>query len=177
MIGLDNLFAKYHTDKHSGRHGYDRFYEEELANRDIRQVLEVGIGGGGSLLAWAEAWPRAHVYGVDISHILNPMQHPRIHIVRADATTPIVVSLLPLDGFDFIVDDASHVLQDQVTTARLLFPLLRHGGTYVIEDVVSRDHALALCQAWLPDAVSYSVVETSKRTHTTHDDRIVAIRK
>ena len=38
---------------------------------------------------------------------------------------------LPLDG---VIDDASHMLQPSMASFDALFPLLRQGGTYIIED-------------------------------------------
>ena len=39
-------------------------------------------------------------------------------------------------AFDIIVDDASHWNEQQPATLRQLFPLVKPGGYYVIEDVV-----------------------------------------
>ncbi len=36
--------------------------------------------------------------------------------------------------FDIIVDDGSHINKHVITTFNILFPLLNHGGLYVIED-------------------------------------------
>ena len=39
---------------------------------------------------------------------------------------------------DFICDDGSHVVEDQILTLRTFLPLLAPGGFYVIEDVADR---------------------------------------
>ena len=38
------------------------------------------------------------------------------------------------EGFDIIIDDASHNLHDIITTLSILFKKLNNGGFYVIED-------------------------------------------
>ena len=38
-------------------------------------------------------------------------------------------------GWDFIVDDGSHVPTHMISTFQTLWPYLRHGGVYVIEDI------------------------------------------
>ena len=40
-------------------------------------------------------------------------------------------------GFDAIVDDGSHTPRDQVSTLAMLFPLVRPGGAFIIEDIGS----------------------------------------
>jgi hypothetical protein len=39
-------------------------------------------------------------------------------------------------GFDTVLDDGSHKLEDIITSLEVLFPLLRDGGMYIIEDAV-----------------------------------------
>ncbi len=36
---------------------------------------------------------------------------------------------------DVIIDDGSHVTEHQILTAKTLFPYLKRGGVYIIEDV------------------------------------------
>jgi hypothetical protein len=37
--------------------------------------------------------------------------------------------------FDFIIDDGSHVNSHQIESFRILWPFLKDGGTYIVEDV------------------------------------------
>ncbi len=41
--------------------------------------------------------------------------------------------------FDIIIDDGSHILQDQIKTFHLLKKLMKKNGIYVIEDVNNID--------------------------------------
>jgi trans-aconitate methyltransferase len=135
-MDLETLFAQYGTDKGTALHHYHTAYEEVCAGREIRAVLEIGVLTGASLQAWAARWPEAEVYGIDINPSAKAPEHPRIHVLHADATKPEAVWLLPPQlGFDLIVDDASHEIKDQLATFTLFLPVLAATGVYVIEDI------------------------------------------
>jgi demethylmacrocin O-methyltransferase len=40
-----------------------------------------------------------------------------------------------IGGIDIVVDDGSHVNSHVITSFKTLFPLLRKGGCYVVEDI------------------------------------------
>ena len=40
-----------------------------------------------------------------------------------------------MKGIDVVIDDGSHVMEHIDTTFQTLFPLLREGGTYIVEDL------------------------------------------
>lgn len=104
---------------------------------DVRMMMEVGVADGQSLLAWAEVFPRAWIVGVDVHppEVLNPN---RSEFVRGDATTRRTCDeAVRGRAFDFIVDDASHQLPDVLTTLFWLWPAVRPGGLYVVEDLNS----------------------------------------
>jgi predicted O-methyltransferase YrrM len=147
-----------------------------IAKLTVHTVLEVGVHKGFSLLAWAEAWPEAEVYGVDIidRHVTEP--HPRVHILQADATTwSIRTALPPGVQYNLIIDDGSHKLLDQVLAAGVLFPLLAPGGVYVIEDVASPRKARQLRRLARP---GFKVTQVEVRgPNKRYDDRLVVLRR
>lgn len=127
-------------------HSYGEIYNKEIGRleslEDVR-ILEIGIMSGAFLQAVAEHLPHANVYGMDISlDLLYPRwnwDHPRIHTVCMDGTTPEAPSAVQ-GPFDLIVEDASHRPHDQVASLRVFAPHLKPGGTYVIEDI-NQEHA------------------------------------
>lgn len=139
---LAELFRKYLTAKPSA---YGPAYEAIPAPT---RVLELGVKAGGSLLAWAEYWPDAEVYGVDIDLALvrpEVFAHPRIIVLKANALDPLSV---PPGLYDLIVDDVgltSHILSDQLAIMRNYVYLVAPGGTYVVEDVTSDNGLSLLC--------------------------------
>lgn len=151
---LEALFERYGTDK--ARNGYHVEYERILGPRrdTIRNVLEVGIGTldpaahstmvgyaaehykpGGSLRAWRDYLPNAHIMGLDTQPDTQ-FDEPNITTVLGDSTDSVYMDWLFNGGtFDLIIDDGDHERQFQ--TLIVLWPKLRRGGIYVIEDVWS----------------------------------------
>jgi predicted O-methyltransferase YrrM len=170
------LFNRHGTDKEV-LHGYGATYDELLAAKsDVRAVLEVGVYKGFSLNAWAEAWPEAEVYGVDVRDRRKSEPHPRVHVVLADATLWMVRDFLPREvQFDLIVDDGSHKLVDQVLTAGVLLPLLAPGGVYVIEDVASPRKGRHLRRLIRPGYTAWQFEISGP--HKRYDDRLVVLRR
>ena len=64
-------------------------------------------------------------------------KHPRFSFVRGDGGEEEDFKRLSaaLPHFDIIIDDASHASLHQQLALKTLFPRLREGGTYVIEDL------------------------------------------
>jgi hypothetical protein len=85
---------------------------------------------------WLEYFPRAHIYGFDISDFSH-MKYPRFTFVRGDGGSQEDLERLArsASGFDIIVDDGSHASYHQQLAFKLLFPKLCAGGTYIMEDL------------------------------------------
>jgi len=133
-----NLDA-YGTDKI--RMGYLDAYDPILApwlDKDIK-LLELGVYKGHSLELWRDYFPRSMIVGIDLALPDGFVSGERIKLFRgnqadtqflsevADKTAP--------DGFDIIIDDASHIGQLTKTAFWHLFDNhLKQGGLYAIED-------------------------------------------
>lgn len=149
---LLECFDKYGCDKGSGRHRYDRFYEQILAplrNEPIR-LLEIGIFNGASISAWLEYFPKARIIGVDTFERVAPgaisvLRDPRVSFYACDST-----AFAPqIDAVDIVIDDGSHKPEAQLATFGMYSPLVKDGGMYVIEDVKDPSLAREICRASL----------------------------
>lgn len=140
---LASLARKYQTDK-SGGHAYAGIYQHYFRRFKFKRIklLEIGIGGyeaayagGGSLRMWRRYFPFAMVYGIDI-HDKTPHQERRIHTFRgSQSDTDFLRQLASYVGeLDIIIDDGSHHSSDVIASFKALFPQLKSGGLYVIED-------------------------------------------
>lgn len=143
-VDLGELSLRQGSDKW-GLHYYTPHYERHFGPLRHRPlvVLELGIGGfgnpasgGGSLRMWKRFFPRAVFYGVDIFD-KAPLREQRIHTVAGDLSNPDFLASLGADlgPFDVVIDDASHRSADVIGAFQTLFPYVRSGGLYVVEDL------------------------------------------
>lgn len=134
---LDTLAVKYGTDKGSNGHWYTRNYEQMLGGirHQIEAMLEIGLGGGESLRVWLDFFPNAIIHGLDI----NPVQgsfHGRIQISQfSQVDEKNLLETYSDARLQIIIDDASHEVENTLSSLTYLFPLLQDKGWYVIEDM------------------------------------------
>lgn len=144
MNTLDAIAIKSGADKSSHHHNYCEVYEhyfEHLRDQPIT-LLEIGFGGyhypdrgGAGAKMWAEYLPNAQIITVDIHH-KNSLGNHRIHFYQGSQTDGAFLhSVIKKHGSPgIIIDDGSHNSPDVKTSFEILFPLLRAGGIYVVED-------------------------------------------
>jgi hypothetical protein len=114
--------------------------------------LEIGLAAGGpevdggaaersvtdipSVKMWREYFPKAHIYGLDISDF-SAFQTEWFTFFRADCGDVDQLQRVAGSGieFDVIIDDGSHASYHQQLTLRTLLPTLKPSGLYIIEDL------------------------------------------
>ena len=137
---LDAIGLRHATDKASTHHNYLVFYDRFFA--DLRSVpnlklLEIGVYDGGSIRTWEEYFPHAAIVGADIDPRTLASSSPRTTIEIADQSNIAdLIRLAATHGpFDIVLDDGSHHWDHQITTFRTLYPFIKPGGFYVMEDI------------------------------------------
>jgi hypothetical protein len=157
------------------------WYEQFLRNLRPQSVVEIGTFDGASLAMCAEIARPQRLVGVDLRS--EPSSALAAYIERrgledrvrpyygVDATDAARLNEILDDEFgaepvDLIVDDASHALDATRATFDILFPRVRPGGAYLLEDWPTHrlpqvKHPLAsfVFELWLacsetPDAVA-----------------------
>lgn len=142
---LGDLARRFLTDKWGGVHWFADIYEQHpRPYRDLPvRVLEIGIGGyghpaqgGEGMRVWKRYFHRGLVIGADI-YDKSGVDEQRLVTVVADQSSPDALAALDdqYGPFDIIIDDGSHVNSHVRTSFETLFPRLRSGGLYVIEDL------------------------------------------
>jgi hypothetical protein len=126
---------RYNTDKIL--EWYDPVLQP-LMDREVK-LLEIGIDHGGSLLLWRDYFPRGTIVGIDLRLPDTLADEKRIHIFQGDqkdtAFLSKVASQTAPEGFDIIIDDASHLGElTKVTFWHLFDHHLKPAGWYVVED-------------------------------------------
>jgi len=142
---LQEIGRKHQTDKHDANHKfggstyldiYDK-YLNGLREQPIK-LLEIGVRDGCSHRMWREYFPKAMIYGIDIDPRCKQYQSDRIKVFIGSQSDPEITNAAVKDAggqFDVILDDGSHVNELTVKSFDLLFPCLRAGGLYIIEDL------------------------------------------
>jgi len=123
---LQEIGLKHQTDK-ATHHKYCDFYEDELKGRQINSILEIGVKDGASLRMWRDFYPHATIVGVDIN---KPIHVSGCKVIQADSSQ---IMDLPLEKFDLIIDDGSHLTSHQIATYRILKH--RFNVAYIVEDL------------------------------------------
>lgn len=115
--------------------GYMPVYEQirdELGT--AARICEVGVWWGGSLGTWQAMFPDGIIAGVDIDECSYwPPGTIKIVMLQEDPELPRKLAGIS-STWDLIVDDASHQGWRTAVTFNNLWPLVRPGGYYVIED-------------------------------------------
>lgn len=167
---LTTLADQYGSDKGTlfNAHGYTRVYNhmfERLRGNSI-VLLEMGLhrfeadgrrprnveGGVASAIAekapsleiWRTFFPKARIFGFDIDDF-SRVSIDRCTILRGDmASSDDLERLVQAIGqpIDIAIDDASHASHHQQIALGHLFPHIRSGGMYVIEDLCWQDNQL-----------------------------------
>lgn len=167
---LTYLADFYGSDKGTrfNAHLYTRIYEEFFeAMRDNEiSVLEIGLCRSDSdkrrmrnaaegatyvsafrapsLEMWRAYFPNATLFGFDIDDF-SAVKIDRCEIIRGDMSsrTDLARLLAAADGgFDIVIDDGSHASHHQQIALGVLFPHVRPGGLYIIEDLIWQDEQL-----------------------------------
>jgi predicted O-methyltransferase YrrM len=124
---------------------YIRVYEELASVFSPRSILELGIFQGGGYVFIDKLFKPRRMSAVDIrpepvAPLLQYLSRTRdrfVHFATSQADAEILREIVLgelANELDLVVDDASHAYEETKTSFEFLFPLLRPGGLYVIED-------------------------------------------
>ncbi len=134
---LSRIGAQYGTDKVS--HGFTAFYDRHLRaqRKRIAKILEIGIFGGSSLYMWRDYFPNAVIHGMDVAAVKLDSADRITTYVGDQEDRATLQALIDNTGtdFDLILDDGGHTMAQQQTSLGCLFPHVRPGGYYVVEDI------------------------------------------
>jgi hypothetical protein len=125
-----------------------RLYFARRPAAPAANIFELGIYDGGSTAFWFESLkPRKHV-AIDFQARRDSPYFKRWVASRglaervstywqnqADRAELLRIVRVEMDGpLDLVIDDASHLYAPSKASFETLFPLLRSGGTYILED-------------------------------------------
>jgi hypothetical protein len=143
ISNLDKLASIHKTDKNR-YHFYTQHYQKHFNSYKFKKInlLEIGVGGyenplsgGESLRMWKSFFPFAKIFSLDI-YDKSFLQEKRIKIFKGSQVDEVFLEKIcdKAGAFDLIIDDGSHINDHVIKSFEFLFPRLKTGGIYIIED-------------------------------------------
>ena len=154
---LDYLFDNFNSDKGNlyenqyaqpikktknkiKAHGYSFFYEKyflKIRNNNLK-ILEIGSFYGNATASLFFYFKNAILYSGDIFPDLFRYKSKRINSFFVDSSDEVSIkkNIVNLNvDFDIIIEDASHMLKDQIISLFILFQNLKAGGLFIVEEL------------------------------------------
>ena len=127
-------------DKKIIAHGYAKIYEKylkELKEKNLN-IIELGSFYGNASAAFYFYFKNSLIYSADINPDMYLYRSKRLYNFFTDTSSrySIEKNILKKDiQFDLIIEDASHMLKDQIISLFILFKNLKSGGFFIIEEI------------------------------------------
>lgn len=150
------LGTKYPTDKSpyntensvtpngsSHRHPYTAVYDFIFSpiRYNNLSLAEIGVLDNMSMRCWREYFPNTKLYGfeynqkyIDEGKLLN-LDDTIYEFIDVKSVNSINESLNKYGKYDIIIDDSTHVLEDQIRICNIAHDYLKPGGILIIEDI------------------------------------------
>lgn len=178
-MSLVELADHSRTDKNTV-HSYLPLYQKILENKRYTSsnILEVGIGGGGSIKLWSDFFVNSTVYGLDImpmDHVWSELKNNSRIVIHAstDAYNPnFFNSHFRGMKFDFMLDDGPHSLESMKKFILLYSQVMADDGILIVEDVQSWDW-IKLLKEVVPDHLKRFIRVYDLRSNKHRYDDIV----
>ena len=121
-------------------HGYAKIYEKYLKdNKDgILNIIELGSFYGNASAAFFFYFKNAQIYSADINPDMYLYSSKRLENFFTDTSSRSSIEKNILNKnikFDLIIEDASHMLKDQIISLFILFKNLKSGGLFIVEEI------------------------------------------
>lgn len=179
MKSLKDIYSNHQGDAEGfgdkgTTHSYIELYEEFMTKRNNIDLLEIGVKHGHSIGMWNEYFEDSRIYGVDIELAVLDKYNSE-HIYFCDATKKEKVDAL-FQGrkFDYVIDDGSHFVQDQMKSYEILCDYLTEDGLYFIEDVNGPSNLEILTRFLVARQAKFLIVD-NRLINNRHDDIMIII--
>lgn len=129
------------TDKANPQRVMLEAYDQHLSEAREREItlVEIGVLDGNSLRMWRDYFPRGNINGVDISPDAARHEDKRNRIrvfIGSQNDRDFLKKMIDEVGHpDVVIDDGSHRAEDQIISMSVLWPLVKPGGWYIVEDI------------------------------------------
>ena len=121
-------------------HGYGKIYEDlfkPLKDKSLK-ILEIGSFYGNASAALFFYFRNSLIYSADINPDMYKYKGSRLNnfFVNSSSRESIIKNILNQNiEFNIVIEDASHMLKDQIISLFMLFPKIKKGGIFIIEEI------------------------------------------
>ena len=137
-----NQYAKpsKQEDKKIIAHGYAKIYEKYLKEHKDKNlnIIELGSFYGNASAAFYFYFKNSQIYSADINPDMYLYRSKRLKNFFTDTSSRASIEKNILSRnikFDLIIEDASHMLKDQIVSLFILFKNLKSGGFFIVEEI------------------------------------------
>jgi demethylmacrocin O-methyltransferase len=171
MKSLDEIAIEHQTDRATvftrtwGKpHGYAPHYDKVFGpfRHDPVKLLEIGSASGEGVRMWLDYFCNGRVFGVDnVKDTCDwnmPGKKGRFTFVYGDQGHDVFWKCFLADygkEWDFVIDDGSHVNSDIITSFNELWPHVKPGGFYAIEDLACAYGGAMFVKSGFPTHISF----------------------
>lgn len=127
---------------------YESYFLSLIPRPQFNHILEIGMWDGGSAVFWHELLKPKKLIGIDLlksrggpafeeykkAHTGSFFDHWEVDQTDRSRLTSIIQSHLGKEDLDLVFDDASHRYHQSLASFNIVFPYLKKGGYYIIED-------------------------------------------
>ena len=158
LPSLTELGLKYSTDK-ATYHSFTGFYDNLLSldRENVKTLIEVGVAGGSSIKMWREYFKNSKIYcfdySLDCANTVNRLKDVIFSYANQDSKESLKNAIsndIALNSVDIIIDDGGHFSTQQRNTLEVLWPYLKSGGVFIVEDIHTN------IRHWYPNPISWN---------------------
>jgi hypothetical protein len=161
------------SDKGIAHTYIESFYSNEFTpiRHNKITLVEVGVWRGKSLILFNDWFVNGNIIGIenlDFSHsthffndVLIDMKNRNIKIITNDAYKKEVVDGFENESIDYLIEDGSHNIDEQVKCVELYYQKIKKGGKIIIEDVSDLDNNL---QKFINLNIEYKLYDMRRNT-------------
>ncbi|MEI7509330.1 MAG: class I SAM-dependent methyltransferase [Flavobacterium sp.] len=150
ITDLCRLGVKYPTDKSPynkegglHKHAYTSIYDMLFSHIRYNNFVlgEIGILDNNSMLCWREYFPNAVLYGFEYSEeklkkgIADNLKNAHYHFMDVTKKDSIAMQLSVVKYYDILIEDSTHVFDDQIRFVNEAVRHLKAGGFLIVEDI------------------------------------------
>jgi len=119
---------------------YDRHFSR-FRGKDV-SILEIGIANGGGLQMWKNyLGDKSRIYGIDIRPSCMFEESQITCFLGDQQDVKFLDSVMSKIGeLDMVCDDGGHSMEQQINSFIKIWPYVKPGGVYLVEDLITSYH-------------------------------------